>query len=69
MPVTGLTGLKGEHQVTLEFSPLASQAPIAASSGNDLFTAVKGLGLKLERYRIPCEMLVVDHLEPVPTAN
>jgi uncharacterized protein (TIGR03435 family) len=50
---------------------LASNAPLGAegSDGNDLFAAVKPLGLKLERNPLRSKMLVVDHVERVPTAN
>ena len=35
----------------------------------DLFSAVRELGLRLEKYKGPVEMLVVDHIEGIPTEN
>jgi uncharacterized protein (TIGR03435 family) len=60
VPVADRTGLEGSYEVTLDFSP---QSPIAPSNGNDLFRAVKELGLKLEPYRMRANVLVVDHVE------
>jgi uncharacterized protein (TIGR03435 family) len=35
----------------------------------DLFAAIKEIGLRLEKHKGPMEMLVVDHMETVPTGN
>ena len=34
-----------------------------------LFAALEKAGLKLEKIKAPVEMIVVDHLEKMPTAN
>jgi uncharacterized protein (TIGR03435 family) len=73
-PVADLTGLAGKYQATLDFSPAPGPAANAsldgqAFGGNDLFTAVKALGLKLERDRVRCPVLVVDHIERTPAVN
>jgi len=82
-PVSDMTGLKGRYQATLEFSAASTAAaanaatapggagPAAASepAGSSLFSAVRPLGLGLERHKAPFQMLVVDHLDQVPTPN
>jgi uncharacterized protein (TIGR03435 family) len=58
------TGLKGEYQVSVEYSPFAP--------GLDpfIFSSVQQLGLKLQlSTRKVVKSLVVDHAEKNPTAN
>jgi bla regulator protein blaR1 len=78
------TGLKGNYDFTLQWTPderagpmSAAQgggsrpddAPPADSSGPSVFTAIQEqLGLKLESRKIPVEMVVIDHVEP-PSEN
>lgn len=38
-------------------------------SGNSMFTTVQQLGLKLESRKAPIEIIVVDHVEKMPTEN
>jgi uncharacterized protein (TIGR03435 family) len=83
-PVTDSTGLKGEYDFTLSWTrdldaasvaPAASsESPLSGISGNDseppLFGALESqLGLRLDRKKGPVEMLVIDHIEKVPTHN
>ena len=82
-PVSDLTGLKGRYQATLEFSAAGTAAAANAANatvgdgppvapeppGSSLFSAVKPLGLGLERHKAPVEVLVVDHLDEAPTEN
>ncbi len=42
---------------------------LAGSSGDSLLNALEKLGLKLETRKAPLEVLVVDHIERVPTEN
>jgi uncharacterized protein (TIGR03435 family) len=70
------TGLKGVYDFTLEWSPEQTKMPApedgvaAGPSGPSVFTALQEqLGLKLEGRRGPVDILVVDHMEKVPTAN
>jgi uncharacterized protein (TIGR03435 family) len=52
--------------------PEAGRQPADAASdpsGGSIFSAVQGLGLKLESRRVPVENLVIDHLEKNPTEN
>jgi uncharacterized protein (TIGR03435 family) len=75
--VDDATGLKGVFDFTLEWSPDESQKPTspvegtaAGRSGPSLFTALQDqLGLKLEARKGPVEILMVDHIEKVPTEN
>jgi uncharacterized protein (TIGR03435 family) len=49
-------------------SPRALQLA-AAASGDSLFNAMEKLGLKLESRKAPVEVLVIDHIEKMPTEN
>ena len=71
-PVEDQTGLRGRFRVRLNFSQAvtATESPGQKDlAAGDLFTAVKLLGLKLERRPVRCNVLVVDHVERTPTAN
>jgi uncharacterized protein (TIGR03435 family) len=73
-PVTDMTGMKGFFDFTLEWTPEARPDELAATSDNSpgasIFTAIQEqLGLKLEARKGPLEMLVIDHVEKVPTGN
>jgi uncharacterized protein (TIGR03435 family) len=60
------TGLTGKYYFALLYATGDSppEAPVS-----DLFSAVKQLGLKLEKHKGPVEVLVVDHIEKTPTEN
>jgi bla regulator protein BlaR1 len=74
------TGLKGDFDFVLEFTPEGpgpggpggpggGPAPIADSPGPSLFTALQEqLGLRLESTKAPVDTIVVERLEK-PTAN
>ncbi len=76
-PVLDMTGLKGFYNFTLNYTPDAApsapspETPIPESGvGPSLFTAVQEqLGLRLEPRKAPVEILVVDHVEKIPTDN
>jgi uncharacterized protein (TIGR03435 family) len=65
-PVFNLTGLTGEYYFAFEFaagdSPTATDVPTLSG-------ALKELGLNFEKRTGPVEILVVDHVEKVPTEN
>ena len=63
-PVSDMTGIVGAVQFKLDWEPESeAQAP-------SIFTAVQEqLGLKLEAQRQQVEVLVIDHVEKVPTEN
>ncbi|MGA8593908.1 MAG: M56 and DUF3738 domain-containing protein [Bryobacteraceae bacterium] len=78
-PVVDATGLKGAYNFKLEWTPddkqsnrpeQADEAVTKASDAPSIFTAVEEqLGLKLEPRKAPAEILVIDHVEKVPTEN
>ena len=59
------TGLDGKYYFALQYA--TGDTPDAPLP--DLFSAVKQLGLRLEKHKGPVEMLVVDHIEKFPTEN
>jgi uncharacterized protein (TIGR03435 family) len=64
-PVIDHTGIEGEFDLKLEWSP----DQISASSGPSIFTALQDqLGLRLESGKGPVEMIVIDSIEK-PSEN
>ena len=41
----------------------------AAEPGGAIFRTVQNYGLKLDKRKAPMDLLVIDHVEKVPTAN
>jgi uncharacterized protein (TIGR03435 family) len=83
-PVLDMTELQGRFDFTLDFAPegmktfgmimgAPAEKPAESASepsGPSIFTAVQEqLGLKLEARKAPVEILVIDHIEKVPTEN
>jgi uncharacterized protein (TIGR03435 family) len=75
-PVIDATGLSGKYDFLLSWvlqqrgAPIDSAVASADASGPDLLDAVQSqLGLKLQQKKSPVEVLVVDHIEKVPTEN
>ena len=77
-PVLDKTGLSGFFNFELRFTPddngphMPDQPaqPVAETIGPSIFTAVEEqLGLKLVPKKGPVEILVVDHVERIPTEN
>lgn len=67
-PVKDDTGIQGKFDVNLRFAPL--QADVGESSLPSIFTAVQEqLGLRLEPATVPVQMVVIDHVDRVPTDN
>lgn len=64
-PVVDRTGLTERYDLDVKFAWMGE----TGSDLPDVFTAVQQLGLKLERGRVPAEVLVIDHVEEMPTAN
>ena len=78
LPVLDMTGLKGFYDLALDWVPESrapedSKSDVTAanvSAGTSLPVALQEqLGLKLEMRKAPIEMLIVDHVEKVPTEN
>ncbi len=66
-PVVDATELKGEYDLTLEWTPDDAGADAA---GPTLLTALQQqLGLKLQPSKAPIELLVVDSVERKPVEN
>lgn len=78
-PVEDLTGLKGKYDVDISWAPDRTMEPGPPGSadaadnltnGADIFIAFRdSLGLRLERRKEQVEILVIDHIERVPTEN
>lgn len=80
-PVADHTGLGGLFDIHLEFDPegvnlgngtsgLSSDAEKSDTTQPSIFSAIQQqLGLKLEARKVPAQVLVVDHLERLPTGN
>jgi uncharacterized protein (TIGR03435 family) len=68
-PVVDKTETTAVYDMVLKFVPPAKQGDDAAA-GPSVFTALQEqLGLKLESRKLPVEVVVVDHMERVPTEN
>jgi len=66
-PVHNDTGLTGKFDFELFWS---TRRPDADDNGLDWATAVQEqLGLKLERRNGPVDVVVIDHVDRIPTAN
>jgi uncharacterized protein (TIGR03435 family) len=79
-PVVDMTGIEGQYEFDLTFSPDAvdwsaiglrepNSAQTAVEPAPSVFDAVKKYGLRLEARKAPIEMLVITHLERMPTEN
>jgi uncharacterized protein (TIGR03435 family) len=77
------TGLNGQYDFKLMFgsaglpgmggrgvAPLPAEAADTPDPAPDLFTALeKQLGLRLEKTKIQLDVVVIDHMDKVPTEN
>jgi uncharacterized protein (TIGR03435 family) len=69
-PVEDLTGLKGRYDIDVSWVPDRTMEDASSSDGANIFTALReSLGLRLERRKEKVEVLVIDHIERVPTEN
>ncbi len=70
-PVKDLTALAGVFNIQLEWTPDEVAAVDSdEAAGPSIFAAIQAqLGLKLEARKLPVDVLVIDHLEKVPTEN
>jgi uncharacterized protein (TIGR03435 family) len=65
--VADSTGLAGEYDFTLQWTPDAAGAD---EPGPSIFAALQEqLGLKLESRKGPVEVLMIDHVERTPVEN
>jgi uncharacterized protein (TIGR03435 family) len=65
-PVVDETGIKGGFEINLKFATNESvDSPLPS-----VFTAVQEqLGLRLERAKVPVDVIVIDHVDREPTEN
>lgn len=65
------TGIEGVYDFELRWSPEdASANGNAGETAPSVFTALQeSLGLRLQAEKVPVEIIVVDHVERVPTEN
>lgn len=71
-PVADKTGIHGEFNINLKFAPFnVADSAATDSSLPFLFTALeKELGMKLvPDKKVPVEILVIDHVDRIPTEN
>jgi uncharacterized protein (TIGR03435 family) len=68
-PVVDKTGLDGVFDFNLDWSPEGSTEKAADALPSIFIALQEQLGLKLESQKGPVEVLVVDHVEKVPTEN
>jgi uncharacterized protein (TIGR03435 family) len=80
LPVVDMTGIEGQYEFDLTFAPDAvdwsaiglrppDSAPTGVEPAPSVFDAVKKYGLRLEARKSPIEVLVITHLEKIPTEN
>jgi uncharacterized protein (TIGR03435 family) len=77
LPVVNATGLEGKYEMPLDpgiiFGGMGSRNPNSFEDDIDGFDrmtqALNPLGLKLERRKAPTEVVIVDHIERMPTEN
>jgi uncharacterized protein (TIGR03435 family) len=80
-PVTDKTGLTGTYDFNLDFSNGQPSSPAEPSSGSGsplgdvkdvappFLVAIQSLGLKLQPAKVTMDVVVIDHIEKVPTEN
>jgi uncharacterized protein (TIGR03435 family) len=64
--VADKTGLTGTYDVALYFNPGGT---LEDPAGNFKATVERELGLRLDKAKVPMDVLVIDHIEKVPTEN
>ena len=77
MPVVDKTGLKGFWEFRLDWTPGSAPGDrgnddgptIETAGGYTMFDALAKIGLKLEQTRVPVPMIMVDHVDRVPSDN
>ena len=77
VPVVDLTDIQGAYDFRMEWSVPANpgaegrgDVPITTDNGGaTLFDAMSQIGLKLERRKHPISVIVIDHVDRLPTVN
>jgi uncharacterized protein (TIGR03435 family) len=69
-PIVNATGLTGDYDFVISWSPAALQPNAPGDSGPTIFAAIQEqLGLKLESAKISVDTLVIDHIEKSPSED
>jgi uncharacterized protein (TIGR03435 family) len=78
-PVVDRTGITGAFRIELDMStadgfqnigpPAATNGAASDPAGSSIFSGIQRLGLKLEPRKMPVEIVVIDHVERMPTEN
>ena len=68
-PVSEKTGLNGKYDFTLEYMPPRDDLSYETSLPGLPVAVEKQLGLKLQVKNVPIDMLVIDHVDRIPTDN
>ncbi len=80
-PVIDSTGISGRYDMTINFTPPSAFAKaVGTNAGGDavasepngaisIFEALSKLGLKLQSRKVMASVLVIDHVNEVPTEN
>ena len=69
-PVVNKTGIEGLFGWMVSYTPFSASGKSVDSTAPDIFTAIEQqLGLKLEPRNESLQILVIDHLERIPTEN
>jgi uncharacterized protein (TIGR03435 family) len=63
-PTVDMTGLTAAYDFAMDYGPGSEE-----TGGGSVIDAVDRLGLKLEKQKRPYDLIVVEHLEKVPTEN
>ena len=67
LPVVNVTGLSGEYDFSLYW---AADSATGADPGPSIFSAVESqLGLKLDPRKASVPLIVIDHVDSVPSGN
>jgi uncharacterized protein (TIGR03435 family) len=74
-PVMDQTGIDGKFNIALELNATdlaglrGSDPGDENPAGRSIFTALQGIGLKLDARKLPVRHLVIDHADRVPVEN
>ena len=64
--VVNATGLKGAYDFQLDYSPGGGPE---VDPGATIFDALERIGLKLQERKQPMPVIVIDHVDRIPTEN
>jgi uncharacterized protein (TIGR03435 family) len=68
-PVKDFTGLPDVYDIKIQWAPDMPSSSDPTDLPGSVYAAVQELGLRLQVQKVPVEVVVVDHIERVPTEN